>query len=118
MRSLVSSFVGADPDGGVTAGSVDSGPLVGVVAAFASAGRPAVTSAWSALFSLPTVIVLEPLEPHPAAIAVAPMQAVVRTARERARRSCAETSLSLVTVAQHNDHAPRAAALASFSDRA
>jgi hypothetical protein len=84
----------------VTFGSVDSGPLVGVVAVAVALPDPA--SAPSALFSLPTVIVLEPLEPHPAAIAAASAQAATRLARACVWRSFAGTSLSLVTVAQHN----------------
>ena len=57
--------VGAAPDGGVTVGFLESGPLVGVFAVV-EAGLPDFTSALSALFSLPTVIVLlEPLEPQP-----------------------------------------------------
>jgi hypothetical protein len=59
------------------------------------------------LFSLPTVIVLEPPEPHPAAIEAAPMTAAVRPARARVRSSCAGISLSMFTVAQHNGHARR-----------
>ena len=50
--------------GGVTFGSVASGPLVGV---FATGVSPALTSASSDLFSLPTpIVLLEPLPPQPA----------------------------------------------------
>ena len=63
ISSLVSSFVGGGPVGGVTFGSFDSGPLVGVLAAavvlrFAWFRRTLI-SELSALFSLPTVIVLD-----------------------------------------------------------
>src|ERR1700733_4241050 len=73
ISSLVSSFVGAGPDGGVTVGSFDRGPLVGVlpdaggvVGLVAVLLSPALISELSAVFSLPTVIVLEPPEPQPA----------------------------------------------------
>jgi hypothetical protein len=95
ISSFVSSFVGAGPEGGVTFGSLDSGPLVGVVAAsahgvglpdghFVLVGldfSPALINALSALFSLPTVIVLEPPEPQPAIRTVAPSAAAARPVR-------------------------------------
>src|SRR5207302_9296438 len=88
--SLTPSFAGAVPDGGTTFGSLESGPLVGVFAAAVGVvgvvddfvELVAFVSAWSALFSLPTVIVLEPPEPHPA-----PSNAVAAAARARAARA-------------------------------
>src|SRR5207244_4634696 len=88
--SLTPSFAGAVPDGGTTFGSLESGPLVGVFAATVGVvgvvddfvELVALASAWSALFSLPTVIVLEPPEPHPAL-----SSAVAAAARARAARA-------------------------------
>src|SRR5277367_5981138 len=96
MMSFTTSLLGAEPDGGVTVGSFDSGPLVGVftvavgVAVLDVEEVPvpvAVASASSAVFSLPTVIVLpEPLEPQPA---IRPAAAsVARPSRERERILC------------------------------
>ena len=62
--SWISQDIGdPTPAGGVTFGSVASGPLVGVVTAVDALEC---TSALSALFWLPTVIVLDPPEPQPA----------------------------------------------------
>src|SRR6478672_358793 len=100
IRSFFSSFAGAGPLGGVTFGSVASGPLVGV---FAAAVSPALTSAWSDVFSLPTPIV--PLElllpPQPASSAAAASATRIITARVRARASRGG-ALELFTVAQPN----------------
>ena len=85
--SFVSSFAGAGPEGGVTFGSFDSGPLVGVLAGVVGGGVEAVAfspewiSELSALFSLPTVIVLEPPEPQPAIRAAAQRAPAARTVR-------------------------------------
>src|ERR1700733_6116597 len=85
MISLVTSFVGAGPLGGVIVGSVASGPLVGVVPVVGSLVFS--TTAFAAVDSLPTPIVLEPLEPQPAISAAAPMVAVARPRRAgRSRR--------------------------------
>jgi len=82
------------PEGGVTFGSVASGPLVGV---FAVGFAPAVARALSLGFSLPIVIVLLLLlEPQPAISPVALSVASASTARERS----VEEALELVTVAQ------------------
>src|SRR5216110_50217 len=95
MMSLVTSFSGGLPEGGVTFGSVASGPLVGV---FAVGFAPAVARALSLGFSLPIVIVLLLLllEPQPAISPVALSVASASTARERS----VEEALELVTVAQ------------------
>src|SRR5436190_5445896 len=91
--SLTTSFVGGGPAGGVTCGSLESGPLVGVFAAVVGveavldvlAGVVAVISLLSSLFSLPTVIVLEPPDPQPA-IAAAPSAASAGSPRRRVVR--------------------------------
>jgi hypothetical protein len=80
MISLVTSLVGAEPGGGVTVGSFESGPLAGVltvaaggVVAVAGVLDVAVARAESELFSLPGEIVpVEPLEPQPAIRSAAP----------------------------------------------
>src|SRR5580704_5517137 len=106
MRSLISSLLGAGPEGTVTFGSDERGPLVGVLAAgvdsagldFAADGSVALIKELSALFSAPSVIVLEPLlEPHPAIRAAAPSAA--RPAPKRERR-VGFKELKLVTVGQ------------------
>src|SRR5437588_720018 len=87
--SLTTSLVGGGPEGGATLGSLESGPLVGVLAAVVGveavedvfAGVVAVMRALSSLFWLPTVIVLEPPDPQPAITAAAPSAA--RTGRPR-----------------------------------
>ena len=84
IRSLMTSFFGGGPLGGVTTGFFDSGPLVGVFGSFelVSLGSFFVvdfSSALSALFSLPTVIVEEPPEPQPASSAAASRPARGRT---------------------------------------
>ena len=90
IRSLTTSFVGAAPEGAVTFGSSESGPVVGVFAGgvgvveLVDFDALACASALSALFSFPTVIVLEPLEPHAdrsAAAASPAMQAAPRLSR-------------------------------------
>src|SRR2546423_1328570 len=71
--SLTTSLVGGGPEGGVTLGSLESVPLVGVLAAVVGveavedvfAGVVVVMRALSSLLSLPTVIVLEPPDPQP-----------------------------------------------------
>src|SRR5215472_5856018 len=85
MRFLITSLVGGAPAGGVTFGSFESGPLVGVVTVgVVAVGAPALASAWSPLFSLPMVIVLlEPLEPHAASSAPVPSVASATAARAR-----------------------------------
>src|SRR6202043_2988855 len=82
MISLVTSLVGGGPLGGVTCGSLDSGPLVGVFAAAVVlvlvelVVALLLAGASSALFSAPTLIVLElPEPPQPAIRAVAPSAA-------------------------------------------
>ena len=90
ISSLVTSFVGAGPLGGVTCGSLDSGPLVGV---FADAvvlvlvelvgGALLLASALSALFSLPTVIVL-----GAAGAAAGDQDGAPSAARPRQMRGC------------------------------
>ena len=103
IRSLVTSFVGAGPAGTVTFGSLESGPLVGVFAAVAVLGELAeldsldLMSALSAVFSLPTVIVLEPLEPQPAIRIATPSAAAAAPRRER---RVGWRTLKLVTVGQ------------------
>ena len=88
MSSLVTSFVGGGPDGGVTVGSLESGPLVGVVAVV-PVGRPGragldLASASAALFSTPTPMLLEELlEPQPAMRTAAASVARPRAVRER-----------------------------------
>ena len=100
IRSLLTSFVGAGPLGGVTFGSVASGPLVGVVAAAVSV---LFASASSDLFSTPTPIPLsELLPPQPAIRPAAASTARPANVRERARVSRGMKSLKLVTVAQPN----------------
>jgi len=112
IRSLVTSLVGAAPPGGVTFGSVASGPLVGVLAVVdVSPALPACASALSALFSFPIVIVLlEPLEPQPAISTAAASIARPRPARERV----VERTFMLVTVAQPTGTAMGGCALGSL----
>src|SRR5437660_9033266 len=91
MISLITRLLGAAPAGIETLGSLASGPLVGVFTAVVAVGVVAdavlLASDSSALFSLPTVIVLlEPLEPHPAMSAAAASVARPRPARERTLR--------------------------------
>ena len=94
ISSLVTSFVGAGPEGGVTVGSFDSGPLAGVftdavVGEVEVVGvvEVDVASVLSAVFSLPTPIVPEePLEPQPAIRTAAPSVA-------RAMPGCGEMRL-------------------------
>src|SRR5471030_189240 len=92
MSSLTISLVGAAPEGGVTVGSFESGPLAGVftvaVGGVADVGVEAealaVASASSALFSLPTpMVLLELLEPQPATRTAAESVARPTPARER-----------------------------------
>ena len=92
ISSLVSSLLGAGPEGGVTFGSLDSGPLVGVLAVAVLevlvllvllVGALDLIRALSELFSLPTVMVLEPPEPQPAITTAAPSATTARLARER-----------------------------------
>ena len=90
IRSLVSSLVGGGPFGGVTVGSFDSGPLVGVFAVVVVAVlvvSPALMSASLALFSLPIVIVLEPLEPQPAIRTAAPRATAIMPRANQWRES-------------------------------
>jgi hypothetical protein len=90
---LVTSFVGEGPEGGVTVGSFESGPLAGVftdavVAEVEVVGvvEVEVASVLSALFSLPTPIVPdeEPEEPQPAIRTAAPSVARAMPGRRRA----------------------------------
>ena len=87
MRSLLTSLVGGGPEGGVTVGGLESGPLVGVVGVVAGAVDPPLELAsFSAdLFSSPTPIVLplELLEPQPAMRMTIASAARPRVARER-----------------------------------
>src|SRR5436190_24368873 len=95
MMSLTTSLVGGGPVGGVTFGSLESGPLAGVFAAVVGvealvdvlAGVVALTSLLSSLFWLPTVIVLEPPEPQPAIAAAAPSAASAGCPRRRGVRA-------------------------------
>src|SRR5277367_1566393 len=88
IRSLLTSLVGGGPEGGVTVGGLESGPVLGVVGA---AAAPLVASFSAALFSSPTpmLLPLELLEPQPAmriatASAARPRMARPSMARERA----------------------------------
>src|ERR1700730_9592267 len=92
MMSLITREVGAAPEGTVTVGSLESGPLVGVftptVVGFVGVELDAdallLANVSSALFSLPTVIVLlEPLEPQPAIRAAVASAARPGPAQER-----------------------------------
>src|SRR5436305_8940814 len=102
MRSLLTSLLGAAPDGGVTAGALESGPLVGVFAVVEVA-LVDLRSALSALFSLPTAIVLlEPLEPQPATRAAAAASSASAEAPRRRLVMRAGYAGAVVTVAQPN----------------
>src|SRR5437588_848515 len=82
ITSLTTSLVGGGPLCLATAGSLESGPLVGVFAVVEVV--LALTSVLSAVFSLPTVIVLEePLEPQPAITAAAASAASGMSARRQ-----------------------------------
>src|SRR5580704_983699 len=92
MISLVTSVVGAAPLGGVTLGSLDSAPVVGVLTVVVGVvGVLAVVGVVSPLTcgtelvsdSLPTVIPLPPLEPQPAISAA--VQSAGTTSPRRAR---------------------------------
>src|SRR5580700_9206041 len=93
MISLATSFVGAAPLGTATAGLLASGPLVGVLAEEVGvAGALLVGAVFSpdtcgtelTSDSLPTAIVLDPLElPQPAIRAAVPNVASVTPRRAR-----------------------------------
>src|SRR6185312_919479 len=107
--------------GGVTLGSLESGPLVGVFAAVVGveavedvfAGVVAVMRALSSLLSLPTVIVLEPPDPQPAITAAAPS-----AARNGTPRRAVVGVLKLVTGGQPSEVGPIGTPLRSQADRA
>src|SRR6267378_1440217 len=94
MISFVTSAVGAAPVGTVTVGCLASGPLAGVftvavvlVGVDVVAAAVLLPSVSSALFSLPTVMVLlEPLEPQPAISAAVASAARASVAPERSFR--------------------------------
>ena len=87
MISLITSLLGGGPEGGVTVGSFDSGPLVGVGRGrgFAEPLRFASASCGPVLLARRRSELLEPLEPQPAMSATAASVARARTARERVR---------------------------------
>src|SRR2546423_1437669 len=119
--SLTTSLVGGGPEGGVTLGSLESGPLVGVLAAVVGveaveggfAGVVAVMRALSSLFWLPTVIVFEPPDPQPAITAAAPSAASTGSPRRAGLRV-----LKLVTGGQPSEVGPIGTPLRSEVDRA
>src|SRR5271157_2631408 len=103
MISLTISLLGGGPEGGVTDGSLESGPVVGVFAVAVDDGlvdeELDVASASSALFSEPTsMLELDELEPQPAIRTPAASVARLRPARER----MAWRSLKWLTSAQTN----------------
>src|SRR5271170_6505011 len=89
MISLVTVLLGGGPEGGVTFGSLESGPLVGVVAAApvapASPVAPDLASASADLLSSLIPIELELLEPPQPAIRIAAASAVSRGSVRDAR---------------------------------
>ncbi len=93
INSLVTSVVGAAPEGTVTVGLLASGPLVGVLAAAVGVEAvvevgvvsPATCGTELVSDSLPTEIVEPPEEPQPAIRAARP--SVARAAPARARKS-------------------------------
>jgi hypothetical protein len=88
---LDTSFVGSAPDGGVTVGSFERAPLVGVVAGAVEAGvdvevpevvdSPATCGTELTSDSFPTVMVLVSPEPQPMTTVATP-----RASRAEARR--------------------------------
>ncbi len=86
----MTSFVGGAPLGGVTVGSVESGPLVGVVPVVAVEEVLDLAISVAALgFSWPTPIeLLEPLEPQPATSTAVVASAARATPGRSGRREC------------------------------